>query len=100
MSEETAHVSKTNIIDKSYSASISLHEKSPYLGFFWSYFPAFGLTTEKYFVSFRIQSECMNIQTRKTPNMDTFHAVLASVGIFASCFKLREYYFFLEAFRR
>ena len=29
------------------------------------YFPAFGLNTEKYFVSFRIQSECGKIRTRK-----------------------------------
>ena len=32
------HVSKTKIIDKSYSVTISLHEKSPYLECFWSVF--------------------------------------------------------------
>ena len=39
------------------------------------YFPAFGLNTEKYGVSLRIQSECEKIQTRKTPNADTFQTV-------------------------
>ena len=34
------------------------------------YFPAFGLNTERYGVSLRIQSECKKIQTRKIPNTD------------------------------
>ena len=45
----------------------------------WSYsgpcFPAFGLNTERYSLSLRIQSECGKIQTRITPNTDTFYAV-------------------------
>ena len=40
------------------------------------YFPAFGLNTERYFVTLRIQSECGKIRTRITPNTDTFYAVL------------------------
>ena len=36
------------------------------------YFPAFGLSTERYGVSLRIQSECGKIQTRITPDTDTF----------------------------
>ena len=40
------------------------------------YFPAFGLNTERYSVSLRIQSECGKIRTRITPNTETFHAVL------------------------
>ena len=40
------------------------------------YFPAFGLNTARYEVSRPIQSECRKIWTRKTPNKDTFHAVL------------------------
>ena len=36
------------------------------------YFPAFGLNTERYGVHLRIQSECMKMWTRKTPNTDTF----------------------------
>ena len=35
------------------------------------YFSAFGLT-----VSLRIQSEYGKVRTRKTPNTDTFHAVI------------------------
>ena len=39
------------------------------------YFPAFGLNMERYMgVSLRIQYECGKIQTRKSPNTDTFHA--------------------------
>ena len=39
------------------------------------YFPACGLNTERYGVSFRIQFECGKTGTRITPNTDTFHAV-------------------------
>ena len=39
------------------------------------HFPAFGLNTEEYGVSLRIQSECGEIQTRITPYTYTFHAV-------------------------
>ena len=40
------------------------------------YFPVFRLNTERYRESLRIQSECGKIRTRKTPNTDTFYAVL------------------------
>ena len=40
------------------------------------YYPAFGLNTERYGVSLRIQSECGKMRTRITPNTDTFYAVL------------------------
>ena len=43
--------------------------------FFGPHFPTFGLNTERYGISVRIQSECGEIRTRKTPNTDTFHAV-------------------------
>ena len=47
------------------------------------YFPAFGLNTEIYRVNLPIQSKCGKIQTRKSPNTDTIHAVyLANVGLF------------------
>ena len=39
------------------------------------YFPAFGLNTERYFVSFRIKFKFGKIRTRITPNTDTFYAV-------------------------
>ena len=40
------------------------------------YFPAFGLNTERYSVSLRIESECVKIRIRVTPNTNTFNAVL------------------------
>ena len=39
------------------------------------YFPAFRLNTEIW-IFLRTQAECRKIRTRKTPNMDTFHAVV------------------------
>ena len=41
--------------------------------FFGQHFPAFGLNTDRYSGSLRIQSESGKIWTRKTLNMDTFH---------------------------
>ena len=43
------------------------------------YIPAFWLNTEIYGVNIRIQSDYGNIRTRKTPNTDTFHAVIIGV---------------------
>ena len=46
----------------------------------WSYsgphFPAFGLNSERYFVSLCIQFEYGKRRTRITPNKDTFYAVM------------------------
>ena len=82
---------------------------SKYGGFPGPYFPAFELNTE-YFVSFRIQSECSKIRTRKNsvsghfshsvcqkklPYLDTFHVVLVSVlsqNLFR-CLTFRTFYF-------
>ena len=41
--------------------------------------PTFGLNTEEYSVSLRIQPKCWKIRTRKTPNTDTFHIVMTSI---------------------
>ena len=49
------------------------------LSFSGPYFSAFGLNMERYSVFLRIQSEHRKIQTRKTPNMDTCHAVILAV---------------------
>ena len=38
-------------------------------------FPTFGLNTERYGVSLRIQSECGKMQTRITPNINTLYAL-------------------------
>ena len=48
------------------------------------YFPAFGLNTERYGESHHIQSGYRKIETRKVPNMDTFHPV------WTSCFGVAE----------
>ena len=48
------------------------------------HFPAFGLNTERYGVSLRIQSECRKMRTRTTPNTDTFYVV----------FMIKKYCFF------
>ena len=58
----------------------ALREKCPYSDYSGRYFPAFGLNTERYGVSLRIQFECGKIQTRKTPNTNTFQAVKWSHG--------------------
>ena len=44
-------------------------------GYSVPHFPALGLNTERYSVSFRIQSECEKMRTRITPNTDNFHPV-------------------------
>ena len=43
------------------------------------YFSAFGLNTETYSVSLRIQSECRKVWTRITLNTGTVYAVLKSI---------------------
>ena len=63
----------------------ALRKKCPYLELFWSAFSrirteygetlAFGLNTERYSVSLRIQSECRKMRTRIFSYTDTFHAV-------------------------
>ena len=49
---------------------------SKYGAFSSPYFPVFGLNTVIYGVNFPIQSEYGKIRTRKTPYLDTFHAVI------------------------
>ena len=51
----------------------------------WSgqYFPAFGLNTDRYGVSLRIQSKWEKIRTRITLNTDTFYAVTISTNFFS-----------------
>ena len=54
---------------------VTLREKCIW-SFSGPHFPAFGLNTERYGVSLCIQSKCGKVRTRKTPNTNTFHAVL------------------------
>ena len=58
----------------SYSCVKSVHASS-YSG---PYFPAFGLNTERYGVSLRIQSKCAKLRTRITPNTDISYAMYPS----------------------
>ena len=59
------------------------------------YFPKFGLNTERYFVYLRIQSECGKIRTGKTPNRNSFHAVILT----NSCQLSHVFQFISPAFR-
>ena len=56
----------------------SLHYvQSVYIrSFYFPYFPACEMNTEIYSANHRIQFECRKIRTRKTPNANTFDAVL------------------------
>ena len=62
-----------------FSLACTVWNMSKYEVFYGPYFPAFGLNTERCFVSLPIQSECGKIRTRKTPYLDTFHAVMGLV---------------------
>ena len=42
------------------------------------YFPSFGLYTEIYEINVHIQPEWRKIRARKTPNADTFYAVMTT----------------------
>ena len=53
----------------------SMREKRSILSYSGPHFPAFGLNTERYEASLRIQSECGKTRNRITPNTDTFYAV-------------------------
>ena len=59
-------------------AKNALDEMCPYSDFSGPYFLAFRLNTGRYRVSLRIQSKCGKIRTRKTPNADTFHAMMGN----------------------
>ena len=51
-------------------------KKCPYLEFFWSIFLyIWAEYAEIRSSSLRIQFECVETRTRKTPNTETFHAV-------------------------
>ena len=59
------------------------------------HFPAFGQNTERYSAYLRIQSKCGKIQTRKTPNPNTFHTVL-SCQLFSKKVGLKNFTKFIE----
>ena len=57
------------------SFSLTAWKVSKYGVFSGPYFPVFGLNTGIYAVNLRIQSEYRKMRTRKTPYLETFHAV-------------------------
>ena len=56
-------------------AFLVLRKGCPYSKLFWSAFSAFGLNTERYSVSVRLQSEFRKMRTRGTPNTDIIYVV-------------------------
>ena len=54
----------------------TLCEEYPYLGLYWSAFPRIWTDFGEILLFSCIQFECQKIQTRITPNIDTFYAVL------------------------
>ena len=64
-------VSKSSSPDLEMLQNSPLRKKFPYWELFWSVlfpdFPAFGLNTERYCVSVRIQSECRKIREKYRP---------------------------------
>ena len=54
------------------------------------FFPVFGLNTERYSLSFCIQSECGKIRTRKTPNTETLLAAVRLYRILSNIKKVTE----------
>ena len=70
--------SKTSIFETSYTKLTKLHcvKSVPVRSYSSPHFPAFGLNTERYYVSLHIQSKCGKMRTRITPKTETFYAVL------------------------
>ena len=58
-----------------YNIFTTLRKKCLYLELFWFVFSRIWTETERYSASLRIQSQCGKIQTRITPNTNTFYAV-------------------------
>ena len=74
----------------------ALHKKCLIRVFSWLYFPAFELNTERYGISLRIQSKCGKIRTKKTPNMDTFHAAVSTLHSFIKLIRSHRMKIFCE----
>ena len=66
-----------------------LSEKCPYLKFFWSLFSRIRTEYVEIRVSLPIQSEYGKIRTKKTPNTDTFYAVLTNSSYNVSFYKVK-----------
>ena len=71
----------------------TLRKKYPYLKFFWSVFSRIWFQYGAILLSLRIQSEGGKMGTRKTPNMDTFHALSISTGIVVKVVDFRSLWY-------
>ena len=80
VTSDDKNIEENDNIDDQVSVWLAYHcvKSVRILSFSGPYFPAFGLNTDKYFLSLCIQSK---YGTRNTPNTDTFH----SVYVTASC---------------
>ena len=71
---ETEYINQNFITSSDIFQNINLYiKKFRIWSFSGPHFPTFELNKERYSFSFRIQPECGNIRTRKTPNTDIFH---------------------------
>ena len=71
----TKNVIELNFLLLPFLVHLTLREKCRYSEFFWSIFFRIWTDAQRYSESLRIQSECMKIRTRKTPNADIFRAM-------------------------
>ena len=63
------------------------------------YFPAFGMNTERYGLSIRIQSKCGKIRATKTPNKDIFYAVCIILEMVDKALPSKHSYLFRFKFK-
>ena len=89
---------KLSLIRVSIVLICTLREKRPYSKFFQSAFSRICTEYGEIFISVRVQFECGKMQTRKTPNMDTFHALVSKERLWCSYFSKK--YFKTGFFRR
>ena len=67
------------VANNNQNKDIWLREKCPYSKLFWSTFSRIRTEYGEILISLRIQSECGEIRTRKTPNTNTFRAVFGAI---------------------
>ena len=74
--KDLSRKSKQTLLTRHLEYSFTAWKVSKYGVISGPYFPAFGLITERYELSLRIQSECGKIRTWNNSYLDTFHAVI------------------------
>ena len=76
MLESTMKTSVEKVTTLKHPVKYTLREKCPNTEFFWSVFSCIWTEYGEILRPLRIQSECGKIRIRKTPCLDTFHAVV------------------------